>query len=75
MNKVTLTQPQRDILVMLDGRWAPLDLTGNYKRACVSLRDKGLIHFTEGKRFGRKTIRPRLSVDGANFIYNGGIDH
>lgn len=75
MNKINLTAPQREILVMLDGRFAPLTLPGVYKRACVSLRDKGLIHFTEGKNFGRKVIRPRLSVDGSNFIYNGGIDH
>lgn len=71
---MNLTHPQREILVMLDGRFAPLTLPGVYKRACVSLKNKGLIHFTEETHHGRKFIRPRLSVDGSNFIYNGGID-
>jgi hypothetical protein len=85
----SLTKPQRDVLWMLDGRFAPLDLNGTYKRVCVSLRDKGLIHFTESHKTvsygmargshmwnkGRLVIRPRLSVLGADFIYNGGLDH
>lgn len=82
----SLTTPQRDVLVMLDGKIGPLELNGTYSRTLNSLREKGLIHVSSGTKYvqygtarpgwnlSRKVFRVRLSTVGAAFIYNGGID-
>ena len=88
MMNMKLTPSQRDLLLMLDGRIAPLELDGTYKRVCVSLRDKGLITFREWRKtvaYGpargshtwnksRVVVVPTLTKEGADFIYNGGLD-
>lgn len=88
MLNTKLTQPQRDLLLMLDGRIIPLELDGTYKRTCTSLKAKGFITFRETTkhiRFGpargshmwntaRKVIVPTLTTEGADFIFNGGLD-
>ena len=82
----SLTPAQREILVMLDGKFEPLELNGTYSQALNALKRKGLVHFSTGTKFvrygtsgpgwnmSRKVFRVRLSVLGSDFIYNGGID-
>jgi hypothetical protein len=74
----SLTPAQRDILVMLDGKIGMLDLPGSYAVTVRNLKKKGLVHYSAtargSVRRSRTTFAVRLSVLGAAFIYNGGID-
>jgi DNA-binding MarR family transcriptional regulator len=90
MNKVevneiagTLTQPQRDVLLMLDGRLSNLELNGTYSRVVKALSEKGLVAFRKGTRQilirgpydkGRVVYHVQLTDRGGDFIYNGGLD-
>lgn len=83
----TLTKPQRDVLLMLDGRTSALVLNGTYARVCKSLKEKGLVMVQRRyyqARYGPisggpyDTNRLRIYVlptpKGADFIYHGGLD-
>lgn len=86
MNKVevneiagTLTQPQRDVLVMLDGRLSNLELPGVYGRVLTSLTDKGLVVTMKRRKrtapdVAHNVYMVQLTDRGGDFIYNGGID-
>lgn len=78
-----LTKPQRDVMLMLDGRLGELQLNGTYTRVVKTLKEKGLITYrrtTKTISYGpargshRVVLIPELTKLGSDFIYEGGLD-
>lgn len=71
---MSFSPAQMRVMRALDGRWSPLELDGTYWRTLKSLAEGGWISFTRQNLPKRPLFVVTLTRQGADFIYNGGID-